>query len=300
MKEEKRGLNQEPEIIDFDNIDFDNINDNSENKAKPVVSPEYAKVKSNKKNVYEMVDNILETPFFGGSFKNEESHINLNEKNIFKKFWYNKKLRAIVFLIFYIIFFVVIISGLRHSYDNNTFETEKNENSVASKPISNIDNYDYIFAFSGEKNVIIIGKRFENKYSFSFNDKNYYQENGKILEINNNNLIDATIDFDFDLSLFHTDKIAKLIEKSKLSSRYVEENYKVKIYSISVSDLSFFLTGKKIDNDNPISYTVYEQKGYIVGVNFMFIGLDTKYTSANISYSNLGNISESDISYKNE
>lgn len=108
-------------------------------------------------------------------FKKTREKINNNKYIVFiKKLWANKKYRSLLILALYFIFFFIIISGLRSSYQNA--DNLDKENSVSVKEMINtqykeLDNYSYEVILNNQ--TVIIGSLDSEINNFIYNDQNF-------------------------------------------------------------------------------------------------------------------------------
>ena len=121
-------------------------------------------------------------------FKKTKEKINQNE--YIENMWENKKYRSLLILIMYFIFFFIIITGLRSTYQDSDIN-DKGNSSFSFESIkeeyNNLTNYSYeIFV---NKESIIVGNLDNSLNNFTYDNENYtiinnvmYKEKDDILE----------------------------------------------------------------------------------------------------------------------
>lgn len=144
-------------------------------------------------------------------FKKTKENINQNEYvDFIKKMWANKRYRSLIVLAIYFIFFFVIITGLRSTYQdsdiNNTsasfsFETIKEE-------YNNLRDYSYEIFVNEES--LVLGKLNNGINNFEYQDKDY-------TIINNNIYMDESGDLK-KVELEDNDILLTIIEKITLNN----------------------------------------------------------------------------------
>ena len=209
----------------------------------------------------------------------------------FKKLWADKRYRSLMILIMYFIFFLVIFTILEIGKET----VSHNYNNVEELKLE-----DYrIYNFDAELNINdytynILGKRYNEKYEFEFENQLY------ILDYNN---IDINLDINNDIiNMFNysPDFLANIIENSELVSekKVIADNSIVKEYSISLEkylqilDLSL----ENYNKEDQLIITTSELKDEITSVSLdlsnLYKHFEENYEKyqITINYSNLNDV----------
>lgn len=154
-----------------------------------------------------------------------------------KGLWDNKRTRALFWLIIYFIFFFVIISSIRNSYQNqpvNPDSTVKQPLNV-SEILEKIDNYSYEILLNGEQNLIV-GNVEDNTNKFIYKEKNYIIVGDNVYLEDKLNLTQVDLTKEKDLFIpinkIMLDDIEKYIKE--ITPVKNEENIE---YSLNVSNI---------------------------------------------------------------
>lgn len=139
--------------------------------------------------------------------KKTKEKINNNEYIIlFKKIWSNKRYRSILILVVYLVFFGIIIGGMRSSYEdidiNQNNDTKKY--TIVDKK-NNWNNYksDYLYQIIYKEKVVAIGKVEDGIQNLTVNNKKYTIINDNLYLNKNDDLkkIDKISDLNIPLSI---------------------------------------------------------------------------------------------------
>lgn len=221
--------------------------------------------------------------------KSNESKI----KQIFTKFkelWKDKRYRSLMILLLYFIFFLFIFIFLNvNSNENNNKDTQRIlfKNYKVYEFTTNININDYIFE--------IDGKRYNNNYSFSFNDEVFNLNYTEIMESN----LDKNIINSFN---FTPDIIDNIIKNSSLISekKVISNNEIIKEYNILLSDYLNILDFNLVNYDNS-DFVLIEVTELNKDVVFVKLDLTNFYKNIEesyfkyeitISYDKINNVSE--------
>lgn len=221
--------------------------------------------------------------------KNNESKV----KQIFTKFkelWKDKRYRSLMILLLYFIFFLFIFIFLNvNSNKNNNKDTQRIlfKNYKIYEFTTNININDYIFE--------IDGKRYNNNYSFSFNDEVFNLNYAEIMESN----LDKNIINSFN---FTPDIIDNIIKNSSLISekKVISNNEIIKEYNILLSDYLNILDFNLVNYDNS-DFVLIEVTELNKDVVFVKLNLTNFYKNIEenyfkyeitISYDKINNVSE--------
>lgn len=157
--------------------------------------------------------------------------------NNIKEFMGNKRKRALVSLLFWIIFFVIVITMIGkppRNYSNNASNKASNISNISGNGINNYKNiksYEFNVLLDITINSInnkydIKGTYFDNKQYFIINNKEYYSSNNKVyyvdnsinklLMINSNNYELYGI---LDLNILLKDNLYTMVNSSDLDSK---------------------------------------------------------------------------------
>ena len=204
--------------------------------------------------------------------KSNESKI----KQIFTKFkelWKDKRYRSLMILLLYFIFFLFIFIFLNvNSNENNNKDTQRIlfKNYKVYEFTTNININDYIFE--------IDGKRYNNNYSFSFNDEVFNLNYAEIMESN----LDKNIINSFN---FTPDIIDNIIKNSSLISekKVISNNEIIKEYNILLSDYLNILDFNLVNYDNS-DFVLIEVTELNKDVVFVKLDLTNFYKNIEESY----------------
>ena len=221
--------------------------------------------------------------------KSNESKI----KQIFTKFkelWKDKRYRSLMILLLYFIFFLFIFIFLNvNSNEHNNKDTQRIlfKNYKVYEFTTNININDYIFE--------IDGKRYNNNYSFSFNDEVFNLNYAEIMESN----LDKNIINSFN---FTPDIIDNIIKNSSLicEKKVISANEIIKEYNILLSDYLNILDFNLVNYDNS-DFVLIEVTELNKDVVFVKLDLTNFYKNIEesyfkyeitISYDKINNVSE--------
>lgn len=135
-------------------------------------------------------------------FKKTKEKINQNEYVVFiKKMWANKRYRSLLILMLYFVFFFVIITGLRDSYNVDENTTNYFSFDKIKEEYNNLTSYSYEILINEES--IIIGNMDNSLNNFVYDGKKYTVINNVMYEENDDSLkkVDLT-NADLVLSIF--------------------------------------------------------------------------------------------------
>lgn len=208
----------------------------------------------------------------------------------FKELWKDKRYRSLMILLLYFIFFLFIFIFLNvNSNKNNNKDTQRIlfKNYKIYEFTTNININDYIFE--------IDGKRYNNNYSFSFNDEVFNLNYAEIMESN----LDKNIINSFN---FTPDIIDNIIKNSSLISekKVISNNEIIKEYNILLSDYLNILDFNLVNYDNS-DFVLIEVTELNKDVVFVKLNLTNFYKNIEenyfkyeitISYDKINNVSE--------
>lgn len=153
---------------------------------------------------------------------------------IMKKLWQNKRYRSIFWLILYFIFFFIIISSLRTSYQNSPVDPDTTNPGInASEILDKLNDYTYEITLNNDK-ILITGEVVDNTNTFIYNNENYIIVGNNVYLERNSNLVkvDLTDDTIIPINKIMIDKIESYVA----DLIPVESQDGVK-YNLSVSDI---------------------------------------------------------------
>lgn len=107
---------------------------------------------------------------------------------ILKKLWQNKRYRSIFWLLLYFIFFALIISSIRTSYNEPTIQEPIETNLNVVETLNNMKDYSYEIFLNNDQ-IIITGEVINNTHKFIYKDKTYTIVGNNIYLEQNGNLI---------------------------------------------------------------------------------------------------------------
>lgn len=240
-----------------------------------------------------------------------------------KKFSFDlkdKTSRSRFILFFYVLLFVFLIIFVRVNYssnvnnkkeninnnqiqETNNNEIKKEENNINEnnnmKEKNEIDsmfsfidlnNYEFKFSVSySDKESIVEGKRFNNKFDFTLNSDGrtlYFNGNSNYIKAKEKDGDYKTITFPYVLiNYFDSDLLKKIINNSKLEND---------VYKISNSELGSIIN-ENLDNQDSINeISLVKKNNKVVGINMDFTSAVSSYTKQylivklNLEYKNFG------------
>ena len=167
--------------------------------------------------------------------------------DILKKIWINPRLKALLILSLYLIFFVVIILMVRLSPSKKI----KNEPNDSLNPLEEFSNkYDYDFKIIVDNNEIN-GHYSMNLITFEFDNKEYHYQNN-VLEPD---------DFKYDeiLNFIDTSYIYKLIKNKQIYSKTEYSDSTIcNTYKIDNIDISLYEKKNIYEVDIQINDKIYK------------------------------------------
>lgn len=221
--------------------------------------------------------------------ENKENKKNNEKKFNIKELYTNRQYRSIIILVFYVILFAVLITGLR---SNRTMVNKDNNTNkgVTVKGFELINkrnfNYKYTVIADGET-FIYEGKKYENKEYFTLSkdeeSKEYYivdsevyvksDDNDRFIMVSNK----PTIVFDF----LNIRTVQELLSRAIIVD---EDNNKYEITNQTLYDFLSSDNFKVDDGNNTIE--LYYRNSYVTGVDFDLSeyakALGEKYSNVNI------------------
>ena len=181
-------------------------------------------------------------------FKKTKERINQNEYIVFiKNMWANKRYRSLLILMVYFIFFFILITGLRGSYQDNDNNTNNSFSYDSIKEeYNNLTNYSYEIFINEE--AIIVGNLDNNLNNFVYNNKNYTIINDVIYEEDDDNL-----------------KKVDLTNKNIVFTMYDKLMLKDLVNYISTLNQNGIINENsfKLDFEIPNDYFLIEEEGFV-------------------------------------
>lgn len=105
-------------------------------------------------------------------------------KNFFgtlKSWWDNPRLKGVVQLIFWAIFFIIVAIMFRSGKSDDTVKNENNNSNNTNN--NEVISYEYKYQYIDNTNTIVInGTHYDNKEKFSLNNTNYYSIDDKYFD----------------------------------------------------------------------------------------------------------------------
>lgn len=211
-------------------------------------------------------------------FKKTKEKINQNEYIVFiKKMWEHKRYRSLLVLALYFIFFFIIITGLRSTYQDSDVNNKNNNFSFKNikEEYNNLRDYSYEIFVNEES--LVLGNLDNGINSFKYQEKNYTiinnniyteedgdlkkveLENNDILlsiieEITLNNLIEYVFSLDIDPEVNETGfKLDYLIPNAYFSLN-------------DAGNVNVIITGNTKVEEINVNLTEYMNKQYIIKV----------------------------------
>lgn len=206
-------------------------------------------------------------------------------KNFFKKIkelWKNPKLKGVVQLVFWLLFFIVVALLFRSASFGNVKDNKKNANSL-KKDISNnngvVLSYEYSYNYSDNigNSTYITGINYKNKNVF-------YQENDKYYYVNNryyNALDNSIIEYPYNLIEWQYSNIKNIINSNKYSNvtKYKDGLNKYE-YIINYEDYNNYYN-KNYTSNIIMNVTMENKIIKEVTINYGFGSVIITYTNIN-------------------
>ena len=227
-------------------------------------------------------------------------------KNLYK----SKRGRAFLFFLFYVIFFIIIISMLRGSYNESPNYNDNESNINAYYKLDGIENGNY--HFTREENINgeitnFTGDKSNNRIEGVMTTNNLFCN---YFIYDNINLIKLTDKYEVTTDLYHFNNItddkviANIIKKSTLISKTEYETGNISYnYEITTNTIDEILNGTNIDiADIPNKITLEtNEEDEVIKVTYdlssyaTYISGTPSTTIITINYSNFGEVKDIEI-----
>lgn len=198
-------------------------------------------------------------------------------KNFFitvKKMWDNPKLRGVVQLVFWIIFFAIVAILFRSGKNPDDINNLKNNNKNSNEVVS----YEYQYEYTDQINTVVFnGTHYDNKDKFTMNDIKYYSIDDKYY----NEVSKMQIDIVYALDEWKYSNIKNITDHNTYSNltKYKTGMEKYE-YNLSKEIYNKFY-GKSYSNDIIITITKKENIISEAIVDYGFGKVIIKYTNIN-------------------
>lgn len=205
-------------------------------------------------------------------------------KNFFKTLnvWFkNPKLKGVVQIIFWVIFFVIVAIIFRTAEKSQKQISEINENEQNEE----VTSYEYEYQYSDSLNTMIIsGTYYDKKEVFYFNNNKYYL----IDNIYYNALDKTVVNFDYAFNEWSYKSIKNIMDNNSYSNKTSYKSSDIK-YEYIINNLIYNnYYGTNYQDDIVLNITVKKNKISDVVINYGF-------ASVTISYTNINEIDEMEI-----
>lgn len=166
-----------------------------------------------------------------------------------KEIWNNRKIRGIIFIIFYVILFSYIF--IVYGGKNRGLVLPEN------KPVRNVQseviNYEYSYIYDNQ-NIEV--RKYNEVINFKIDDNSYYYINNKtyVLKDEKFHEVENPLKYNFDY-LNHLEKLkqsSKQIKMTKYADGTIEENYNIN----KAQFLNIFDSKEEIENEM-VSYSLF-------------------------------------------
>lgn len=200
--------------------------------------------------------------------------------------WENKRTRAIVILVLYLIFFIFMASMFKTSNDAKKVipvETKKDYLELYCERA----NYEYEVNYQvNDTKFVIKGEHFRKDSHFTKEDNEYYVKNEIFYILDNEYYKKTDIDFDY----YNVGSICSLIKNGKLIGKSEDYENESVIYSYSSKD-------DVRDQNINISYNV---KNDVIDKVKLDLSIDDNTYIIDIEYKNIGQVSNFTSMFKEE
>lgn len=206
--------------------------------------------------------------------------------NNIKEFMGNKRKKALVSLLFWILFFAIVIMmiGKPPSYTpnnkSNTVEKKNNQNGIDN--FKNIKSFEYTYTIdilenNSPKKYIIKGTYFDNKEYFNMNNREYYSSDNKVYYVDNNSKKLLNLNSNnyelfniFDINLLLKDGIYSTISFSNVDTKtsykdgttiikYIYTNYNNKEVIITIKEKDGIINNIELDYSKYYDINKYQK-----------------------------------------
>ena len=194
----------------------------------------------------------------------------------FQNIFGNPKLRGIVQIIFWVVFFFIVAMMFRTSKANN--DVTKKSTELKDKDTSVVNSYEYAYDYKDDLNQIVIkGTHYNNKESFTINNQKYYMVD--------NNYYDSTtkeiINIDYAMDEWTYDNIKSITDHNSYTNHTKYKDGK-EVFEYTIDKNSYNDYYQKTYANN-IIMSISKEDGVITEaiVNYGFGIVEISYTSIN-------------------
>lgn len=191
----------------------------------------------------------------------------------------NKRYRALVILMLYIIFFIILASMFKGV--NNNVDVKPSTPVEEKSPLElycEMANYEFKMVYTSDEIYELTGKTFRDDSYFKINDIEYYYKDSNYYLLSDTS---NSIDLDFDY--YNVNKICSLISEGKIVNKNenLESNTIENKYLVNDTNKNIYIT--TIIKDNDISNVLVdlsdEDKEYIISIEYFNKNKVSNFTS---------------------
>lgn len=188
-----------------------------------------------------------------------------------RNFWENRKARAIVFIVCYIILFgyIFIFYGNKNPNPYPPDPTpEKTE-----KKVYNSYEYEY------KKDSVINVTKYNDIVAFKIGEDSYYYINNKTYKLEGEKLHEVKdplkYNFDYLNKLDEMKELSSLVKTTTYADKSIEENYDVNLSQL----LNLFGHIEEVDNKEMLNYSIFYENNVIRKITLNTFEIEINYTN---------------------
>ncbi len=188
-----------------------------------------------------------------------------------RNFWENRKARAIVFIVCYIILFGYIF----------IFYGNKNPNPYAPDPTPEktekkvYNSYEYEY----KKDSVINVTKYNDIVAFKIGEDSYYYINNKTYKLEDEKLHETKdplkYNFDYLNKLDEMKELSSLVKTTTYADKSIEENYDVNLSQL----LNLFGHIEEVDNKEMLNYSIFYENNVIKKITLNTFDIEINYTN---------------------
>lgn len=183
----------------------------------------------------------------------------------FKKVWQNKRYKAMIKLVGYFLFFILVGVMIDFNREDSSYVDKVEQKKLSLKTYNNYNfyyNITYLGLVDEPVNYISIdGNRYKENQFFTIRntDERYFLENHKLYQIKEQ-LEEITSPFFFPLDKFSPSSLSIYIEKSKMESKteYADQTVK-KEYTLPVKSFAKMYQDETVEIEGNVQIITYEK-----------------------------------------
>ena len=198
-------------------------------------------------------------------------------KNFFqtlKNMWVNPKLKGVVQLVFWVIFFAIVAILFRSGKNPDDINNLKNNNKNSNEVVS----YEYQYEYTDQINTVVFnGTHYDNKDKFTMNDIKYYSIDDKYY----NEVSKMQIDIVYALDEWKYSNIKNITDHNTYSNLTKYKNG-IELYEYNLSkEIYNKYYGKSYSSDIIITITKKENVISEAAIDYGFGKVIIKYSNIN-------------------